>query len=186
MPDDDNWAMRRTSARLVGLTLIVAFAPILTGCGGSKSAEEKTAERVAEKLLGDEVDIDRKGDKITFKGEDGDTTLEVGGGKPKDWPSDVPLPDGKVTSSVSGTSGDDGGWTVTMDVGDPFAVIDEYRDEITGAGFEVTHSVESGSGKDRVKSFIASNSKWTLNAMVGTDSNNAKALFVSVMTKSRG
>jgi hypothetical protein len=175
--------MRRTPARLASLSITVALAAALTACGGSKSAEEKAAERVAEKLLGDKVDIDRKGDKITFKGEDGDTTVEVGGGKPKDWPSDVPLPDGKITSSVSGTTGDGGGWTVTMDVGDPFEVIDTYREQISGAGFEITQNFETGSGKDRLKSFIAGNSKWTVTATVGTDSSNSKALFVSVMEK---
>lgn len=66
---------------------LLVFVCSVTGCGLKEKAEQKATEAVTEKILekagGDELkDVDIDGDKVTFKGEDGQ---EVSLGSSK-WP----------------------------------------------------------------------------------------------------
>ena len=58
---------------------------LLAGCGIKEKLERKAGEKIAEKLVGDKVDID--GDKVVIKGDDGEE-LEIGG---TEWPKSGPI-----------------------------------------------------------------------------------------------
>lgn len=58
---------------------------LLAGCGIKEKLEKKAGEKIAEKLVGDKVDID--GDKVVIEGEDGEE-LEIGG---SEWPDSGPI-----------------------------------------------------------------------------------------------
>lgn len=64
------------------LVCVCLSAAILSlgGCGIKEKAEDAIGEKIAEKALGDKVDI--KGDTVTVKGENGETAT-FGGGQ---WP----------------------------------------------------------------------------------------------------
>ncbi len=71
--------------KIVIIILMVLFTVSLFGCGTKEKLEQKAGEAIAEKALekagGGDVDID--GDKVTFKGEDGEKVV-VG---ENEWPT---------------------------------------------------------------------------------------------------
>lgn len=82
--------------------LIVLFALMiclqLFGCGAKEKAEEKLAEKILESAGGGKVDID--GEKVTFKGDDGQE-VTVGG---SEWPTSAlakNIPEFKGADSIS-------------------------------------------------------------------------------------
>lgn len=67
--------------KIIGCLLAILMLTALVGCGVKEKIAEKAAEKFIEGIGGGQVDID--GDKVTVKGEDGET-LTVGGA---DWPT---------------------------------------------------------------------------------------------------
>ncbi|MEA4848165.1 MAG: DUF6591 domain-containing protein [Clostridiaceae bacterium] len=83
---------------LVCSCLLVSILP-LSGCGIKEKAEKAVTEKIVEKALGDNVDID--GDTVTIKGEDGEK-VSFGGGQ---WPdSDLAKKIPKFTKGAIVTS----------------------------------------------------------------------------------
>lgn len=95
---------------LVCSCLLTAILP-LGGCGIKKKAEKAISEKIVEKALGDNVDID--GDTVTVKGEDGQE-VTFGGGQ---WPdSDLAKKLPKFTKGTIVTSvAEDNGFMVFME-----------------------------------------------------------------------
>lgn len=69
--------MKKTLICLLTFVLLFSF----TGCGAKEKLEEKVAEKVFEKAGGGDLDID--GDKVTIKGDNGET-VTFGDSK---WPT---------------------------------------------------------------------------------------------------
>jgi hypothetical protein len=72
--------MKRILAYLLVCSCLLASILPLSGCGIKKKAEKAITEKIVEKALGDNVDID--GETVTIKGEDGQE-VSFGGGQ---WP----------------------------------------------------------------------------------------------------
>ena len=70
--------MKRILAYLLVCSCLLASILPLGGCGIKKKAEKAITEKIVEKALGDNVDID--GDTVTIKGEDGEE-FSIGGGE---------------------------------------------------------------------------------------------------------
>ena len=75
----------------INLILLLCLTLLLGACG--KSAEEKAAEKQIEKATGGDADVDisKKGMKVTGKTEEGEFTMSSGDKTevPKDFPPDV-------------------------------------------------------------------------------------------------
>lgn len=85
---------------LVCSCLMVSILP-LSGCNIKKKAEKAISEKIVEKALGDNVDID--GDTLIIKGENGEEAT-IGGGKWPDSELAKKIPEfmkGKIISSVT-------------------------------------------------------------------------------------
>lgn len=116
-------------ARSVAIVIAVTAAFTLSGCFanpldqltdriGSEIAEGG-AEKLVEGMTGGEFDMET-------------------GSLPKDFPSEVPVVDGKIVSSV-GMKVDSGKtWSVTISVDDSLAAMATAREQLTSAGFEET------------------------------------------------
>lgn len=117
----------RTLAKSAVVAIAVTVAFTLSGCFPNPldqltdQIESEIAEGGAEKLV----------EGMTG----GDLDIETGE-LPKDFPSDVPLVDGQIVSAVSMGLEEGKTWSVTLQVGDSAAAMDEARQQLVAAGFE--------------------------------------------------
>jgi hypothetical protein len=117
--------MKRILAYLLVCSCLLASILPLGGCGIKKKAEKAITEKIVEKALGDNVDID--GDTVTIKGEDGEE-FSIGGGE---WPdSDLAKKIPKFTKGTIVTSATEGNSIMVflekVEAGD----FDDYLEEI--------------------------------------------------------
>jgi len=109
--------MKRASStpRRAAAVLAAALILPLTACGDDLATE--AAERIAENAGGGEVDIERDGDDMTIRNEDGEVAVTTGGRLPEGFPEDVPLPEGgTLVSGVAADTPDGKGWALTYTV----------------------------------------------------------------------
>lgn len=105
-----NTPMPKASMPSASLLLPVALATALlalTACGKSPSERlaDAAASAAASAASGHKVKIERDGDKVTIKSEDGEDMMDISSGDgiklPRDFPDDVYLPsDYKVMTSM--------------------------------------------------------------------------------------
>ncbi len=120
-------------AVLVGLSLIGRFI--------YKKVAERVASNYLSTLTGGKVSVTGGGDKVSFKGEDGEVTFDSGGKLPEGFPSDFPVyPGAKVTGSFS-ASGDNNskGSSVVWETSDDVAKVGGYfKTELPKAGWTIS------------------------------------------------
>lgn len=87
---------------------IIALSLAITLClGGCHKAQEAAAEAAIESASGHKVDIKRDGDKITYKSDEGEVTMQNGMdlSLPADFPKDIYLPKAYTVNSVMDMGG---------------------------------------------------------------------------------
>lgn len=92
--------MKKAYVCLLLVICLLVSAISLGGCGIKEKAAEAIGEKIAEKALGDNVDID--GDQMTIKGDNGEQ-VTIGGGQWPDSELSRKLPEfkkGKIVSSL--------------------------------------------------------------------------------------
>ncbi|CAN5248858.1 hypothetical protein BH09ACT3_BH09ACT3_12680 [soil metagenome] len=74
----------------------------------------------------------------------GQVDLGDGGSKPADFPSSIPLIEGKIIASAGLGSGVDRVWNLTVETGgsNPY---EKIKSDMAGAGFEITGNVDMSS-----------------------------------------
>jgi len=121
--------------------LVLAIVLVL-GVAGCKSAEEKTAEELTERLLSDkDVDVDIDGDEVTIETEDGDISIESDEGKlPDGFPRDFPVYDDLKIGSTSRMGNEETvSYYVEAESRDDFDEVYEwYKAELEDEGWEIT------------------------------------------------
>ncbi len=86
---------RTTVTTLLGVVTVVG-ALTLAGCANPVDA-------VVDRVLDSQgIDVDQKGGTVTIEGEDGEKFVAGGTEVPEDFPSELPLPEGKPTAAFSG------------------------------------------------------------------------------------
>lgn len=130
-------SQRSTRLLLVALSLVALFA--LAGC---QSIAEKAAEVAVEKSTG--VQIDKDGDSVTVTGEDGtQVTASEGGELPDGFPTDVPVIDGPIISSVKS----DNSFMVVIETDKPIdEVNDWYKDQLKDSSWKIVFETKSEDG----------------------------------------
>ncbi|MDQ6524446.1 hypothetical protein RB608_12585 [Nocardioides sp. LHD-245] len=109
---------RRRLAAVPGAVLVAALS--LTGCGGGGAP---SAGEVLDIVDGegsvdtdgdgeDDLSIERDGSEVSF--DDGQNQLSVTRELPADFPSDIPLVDGRVSQGSAIATGDAAGWVVVI------------------------------------------------------------------------
>lgn len=86
------------------LSLLFAVAAVLGGC---HKAQDAATEAAIESATGHKVDVERDGDKITYKTDEGQMTMQGGMDLPlpPDFPKDVYLPAKYTVNSVMDMGG---------------------------------------------------------------------------------
>jgi len=127
---------------LSGLAVVGAVAAGVSGCNPIAAVTEQGVEQAIEDATGGNVDID----------------TGSGASVPADFPSDVPLIDGKVSSSVSLGTGAEQSWNIVFSVSDANAAYADAVSKLTNAGYTEVAKVESADG-----SFASyTNSAWSV------------------------
>jgi hypothetical protein len=155
----------KSKKKLVSASLAIVMAmsltPLLAACVNPiQSLVEQGAQQAAEDVLGGDVDLNLDGD---------------GASMPSDWPSDVPVIDGTIESSVRLGSGEEQTWSVTITVGNADEAWANIRSDFEGAGF--TTDFESVSSDGSMGSF--SNGQYSAIVSTSDDgSGNFSATYV--------
>ncbi len=126
---------------VIGLVLIVLVV-------ASNFIYKKVAERAAEGILsgvtGGKVNVEKGGDKISIKTEEGELSFQEGGKLPANFPKDFPIyPEAKLTSSFTAGGDEAKGASVVWETADPVAKVGTYyKEELPKAGWEISSVYE--------------------------------------------
>lgn len=129
--------MRRT----IAILLLACLAFAMAGCG--KIIESATKKAVE---AGTGVSVDKDGEEVTVKTDEGEATMGGGEGKlPEGFPKGFPTPDGaKVEFGSRMGSNDEWTYTVTYRTDEPQKDIAKfYQDELPDAGWPIKNTMEA-------------------------------------------
>jgi hypothetical protein len=119
----------------IAILVLMALALSVTGCGALiKSAAEQATG----------VKVDQSGDGVTVTGPDGQTvTTGESAELPDGFPTDVPLYEGKIVSSVKTGNG----FLVSLETPDEAkAIYDWYQTEVEAEGWTKTTEMSTPEG----------------------------------------
>lgn len=164
----------------------ISISLLLSGCSLNPTAslQQKASETIAQKAIesqtGGKVQIDNNGQKITVKGENGETVIG-GDDIPANFPKDVPLyPNAKPSTSWSSTAQNNQGVMVSLETSDlKSKVTDFYDKELPKNGWVVDSTTKTNDGamyvikKNNRDGWVTvsadSNGKTTIGLIVGED-----------------
>jgi hypothetical protein len=175
--------MKRTlTIMIAGLSAVFA----LGACGAATDAVSDGAKGAIEDATGCKVDK-ANGDKtkVECEGKDGSGSFSVGTGDlPEGFPKgDVPLPDGKIVSSISTEVDGKPAYNVTVKVdGSVSKAAEDYQSELEGKGFTLDEdSTFSLGGDGGLTAFQAKGTDWDVNVIgAGGSTEDSNGLVVTV------
>lgn len=168
---------------IAGLTAVFA----LGACGAADDAVGNGSKGAIESATG--CKVNGNGDKADVKCKNGKSSFSVGTGAdlPDGFPkSDVPLPDGKIVSSVSTEVDGKPAYNITVKVdGSVSTAADDYKAALEDKGFTLDeNSSFSLGGSGGLTAFQARGTDWDVNVIGagGTTGGDSNALVVTVTT----
>ena len=178
--------MKRTlTIMIAGLTAVFA----LGACGSATDAVSKGAQGAIESATGCKVDAHNdKNTKVECKGKDGKGSFSVGDGAtlPDGFPkSDVPMPDGKIVSSISSEINGKPAYIVTVKVGDSVSTAaDDYKQALEDKGFTTDPNSSFDLGGGGLTAFTVKGTDWDVHVVGanGTAGAGGNGLVVTVAT----
>jgi hypothetical protein len=153
-----------TSQKLITGSVTVAMMAALTlgvsGCNALSAGFEEGAEQAIENATGGNVDIDA-GDAVAI---------------PADFPSDIPLIDAELFSSVGVGAEAERSWTLIFTVADPQLAFTDASGMLIAAGFSEDSLAQSAEGSVG----FYSNEAWsvTLSAVPASGSEEPKVAYI--------
>ncbi len=124
---------------------------VVVGCSCSETAEERIAEKIAEKALeaqtGQKADIDVDKESMTITTEDGKMTMTSGKAAklPENFPKDIPIYKGYALDMAMEMSK---GYSVSFTTKDDVSTVSEwYLAEMTDKGWTKEASMDMGDQK---------------------------------------
>jgi hypothetical protein len=175
--------MKRTLTIMI-TGLIAVFA--LGACGAANDAVSDGAKGAIESATGCKVDeANSDNTKVECKGKNGEGSFSVGTGDlPDGFPKgDVPLPDGKIVSSISTEVNGKPAYSVTVKVdGSVSGAADDYKTALEGEGFTLDEDSSFSLGGDGgLTAFQAKGTDWDVNVIgAGGTTSDSNGLVVTV------
>ena len=149
--------------------IFLALALAITGCS-RQSLGEKAAEKIIESQTGADVDINKDGNDVTIKTEDGESQYSTGGTAklPENFPKDLVIAeDAKIMMSSTA----EGATTITYSTAiEQGEILKKYISTLAGLGWKKEMEIDMGAGK--IASF--SKDKEKTSVTIGENSNNAE------------
>jgi hypothetical protein len=175
--------------KIAAATLAAALVLVGAGCGGSddNDASDEAADKLAEELLGDDVEIDSENDSVKITDDDGNTTeYGTSADLPEGWPEELNPPD-SVTIQAASTQTQDGVETlfVTGESEDSMADLYEgVKTQLTDAGYEITSDSNMTSDTGGFASLEASNDTYTVSVTLSEDTTTGKSIVLFNVSES--
>lgn len=112
-----------------------------------KRTAEKSSEKIIEKAVGEDADVDIDKEKVTIKTDEGTFTADA---SVNNWPDEIPgdVPEfkhGKIISVSTQNMGDSKNWVVIYEEVSPTA-LKEYQEELEAQGFDISYTTIVASG----------------------------------------
>ncbi|MBT8185272.1 MAG: hypothetical protein KJN76_10555 [Eudoraea sp.] len=136
----------------------------ITATNSCKRAAEKTSEKIIEKSIGNDANVDIDDEKVVIETDEGTFTTDA---KSRSWPKGVPstIPEfkkGKIISVTTQEMDKATNWMVIFeDV--PQAALQEYKEELAENGFKINYMTTAGTGGH----LAAEKDKYTVVVMAG-------------------
>jgi len=158
------------TAVALSLTLVL----VLQGCG--KSASNLVAEKIIEKQLGGNVDINNDGTG-TYNTKEG--TVSTENKVPENWPSDAPVyPGARVGVSALANTDDKGSALFLFSSDSVESIVSYYKEELKNQGWEITTTSETPFGN-----ILAGEKSNREISIIVTKSDEANQIMVSIANK---
>jgi len=123
--------MRKHSVLVKSAVVAIAMAAAFTLSGCFANPIDQITDRIGSEIA-------EGGTEKLVEGMTGGELDFEAGSLPKDFPSEVPMVDGDIMSSVGMTLEDGRTWSVTLKVDDSLAAMATAREQLVSAGFEET------------------------------------------------
>jgi len=166
--------MKPTYVRVISVLGMLLLAASVVGC---QQVAEKATEAAIEKSTG--VDVEKSGDEVTITGEDGtEITASSDGQLPDGFPSDIPVYEGPITSSIKA----DKGWSVTIEAADDVdTIFSWYKQELEKSGWKVVSEMKVTDGA----AVVAEKGDQNVQVTIGTSSSDAGASTLSLFVSTK-
>ncbi|MBT8307476.1 MAG: hypothetical protein KJN85_11115 [Maribacter sp.] len=130
--------------RVMALFVTLSLVAITTSC---KRAAEKTQEKIIEKAIGDNANVDLDDEKIVIETEEGTFTTDANiQSWPKEIPNEVPeFKEGKVVVVNTQDMGKGKNWVVIYEDVSQEA-IENYKKELERNDFKINFTTRAGTG----------------------------------------
>jgi len=163
--------VKKLLVRLTVAMLVIGLSISMVGC---QSIAEKATEAAVENATG--IDIEKSGDEVTIKGEDGtELTASSDGELPEGFPTDVPVYEGAIVSSIK----TDNGFSVVIEAqGDVVEIFDWYKDELTSEGWKIVTEMKVEDGG----ALVSEKGNETAQVTLGVDSSDASKTTITIFT----
>ena len=129
---------------LIILIAITATAIVLGGIFYRK-AKDSVVGNIFSRLIGEDVDVDKDGEKVTITSEEGEFSFEEGGKLPDNFPSDFPVyPKAELASSWMASGNDTDGLSLIWETEDTVSKVGNYYEsELKNAGWTLSFTSET-------------------------------------------
>lgn len=160
---------------ILTLSLLMVTGLLTTGCG-QKTLTEKTIEKSMEKSLGGNADVDIDNNSLKMETDEGIIQVGENSELPADWPDDIYVTSGEITSSASHQ---DGTFNVSLTTNKSVSEVKtKYENELVSADWNITmtmsidNSVIMGAEKDdRTLSISIAEDDGKTTVVIGTSQN---------------
>jgi hypothetical protein len=160
------------------VTAIAVSTMALFGCSG-KSVTQRAIEKAA-KEKGVEVKEGENG-SVEVKTKDG--SFSSSAKVPKDFPKDVPLPKGKISTSISSNSDGKKAWVVATEVKDLGKSIDELKSSLKEKGYTIESDTSSDTNGTVAFVFVAKKGEDNVSVFGTSSADQKPTVSVSVERK---
>ncbi len=167
-----------TPASRLSLVAIALLTVTISGCSG-KSVTQRAIEKAA-KQKGVEV---KQGDNGSVEVKTKDGSFSSSAKVPKDFPKDVPLPKGKISTSISSNSSGKKAWVVATEVKDLGKSVDDLKSALKAKGYTIESDTSSDANGTVSFIFVAKKGEDNVSVFGTSSADQKPTISVSVDRK---
>jgi len=128
----------------MAVLIAILFVTVSTSC---KRAAEKTQEKIIEKAIGEEAEVDLDDEKVVIKTDEGTFTADA---NIQSWPKEIPdeIPEfksGKIVMVNTQNMGEGKNWVVIFEDVSPNEIM-EYKEKLESSDFKINFTTTAGTG----------------------------------------